>query len=135
MRLGLRRRGGARSRLPGGRGRRSRTCGGRGRGRRTCDSCGRSRGRAHVYVLCPPVTSDNVVIFLIEILAEEKLDDLVNATAVVERLDERLNDRDCTVVGPRVAPGLEIVFFGDVPMTKLARLVEMHAKVDSKRHL
>src|SRR5688572_2404946 len=125
MRLSLRRRSGACSRLP---------CS-RGRGSGTCDGCGRSRRRAHVYVLCLPVTTNDVVIFLIEILAEEKLHDLVNAAAVVERLDERLDDRDRTVVGPGVAPGLEIVFLRDVPVTKLASLVEMRAEVDSKRHL
>ena len=87
-----------------------------------------------MFCVCQYALND-VVIFLIEILAEEKLHDLVNALAVVKRLDQRLNDRHRSVVGTRVAPAFEIMLFRNVPVAKLGRFVEMRSEMNAKRDL
>src|SRR5215510_9202412 len=40
----------------------------------------------------------------------------VGRLAFVQRLNERLNDRDGAVVSTRIAPGFEIMRFGDMPV-------------------
>ena len=57
-------------------------------------------------------------------------DDFVGALAVVERLDQRLNDADGAVVGAGIAPGFEIVSFGNVPLAEFAGLVAMGAEIN-----
>jgi len=61
-------------------------------------------------------------------LAREDGNDLVRALAAVERLNERLNDADRSIVGAGVAPGLEIMRLRHMPMAKLGGLVAMRAE-------
>ena len=61
-------------------------------------------------------------------LARKNGDDFVRALAAIERLDERLNDADRSVVGAGIAPGFKIVRFRNVPLAKLGGLVAMRAE-------
>ena len=54
---------------------------------------------------------------------------------VVERRDQRLDDRDRAVVRARVAPRLEVVRLGDVPVHVHRRLVVVRREVRAERHL
>ena len=56
-------------------------------------------------------------------------------TAAVERRDQRLDDRNRSVVGANVTPGLEEVRLGDVPVTLCGGLVVVEAEVGTQRHL
>ena len=49
---------------------------------------------------------------------------------VIERRDQRLNHAERTVESARVAPGLEVVRFGDVPIAEFGSLVKMRADVN-----
>ena len=55
--------------------------------------------------------------------------------AVIERFDQRLNDRRRAVIGARVAPAFEIMFFRNVPMAMLGGFVEMQAEMNTQRDL
>ena len=61
-------------------------------------------------------------------LSSQDGDDFMGALAAVERLNQRLNDADRAVVGAGIAPGFEIVRFGNVPLAKLGGLVAMRAE-------
>ena len=53
----------------------------------------------------------------------------------IERRDERLEERDRPVDGARVAPGLEGMGLGHLPVTALGGLVVVEAEMDAQRHL
>ncbi len=63
----------------------------------------------------------------------EHLDERVRI--VVERLDERLDDRGRAVVGPPVAPLLQVVSAGQVPAGRLGRFVAEAAQVHRVAHV
>src|SRR5579862_7962876 len=63
-------------------------------------------------------------------LAGENRDDFVRGLAAIERLDQRLNDGRGAVVSARIAPGLKIVRFGNVPLAKLGSLVAMRSEIN-----
>ncbi|WP_293261834.1 hypothetical protein [Nannocystis sp.] len=56
--------------------------------------------------------------------------ELERRLAVVQRGDERLDDRDGGVGGLEVAPGLEVVRAGQAPLGELAGLVDVGTEVD-----
>ena len=65
----------------------------------------------------------------------QRVEDLqVRVRVGEERLDERLDDGERAVVGPGVAPLLEVVGARDVPGGALARLVAVEADVDRGGH-
>src|SRR6267143_2474751 len=49
---------------------------------------------------------------------------------VIERRDQRLNHAQGTVESASVAPGFEVMRFGDVPVAKFRSLVKMRAEVN-----
>ncbi len=49
---------------------------------------------------------------------------------MVQRRDQGLNHAESSVECARIAPGFEVVRFGDVPIAKFCSLVEMRAHVD-----
>src|SRR5215510_16533534 len=53
----------------------------------------------------------------------------------VERRDQRLDDRRRAVVSARVAPRLQVMRFGNMPVTKLRCLVMKQAEVDARLDL
>ena len=57
----------------------------------------------------------------------------MRALVLIERFDQRLHDGDCTVEGARIAPGFEVMSFGNMPMTEFGGLVfvlaEMYAQL------
>src|SRR5690242_6340749 len=53
----------------------------------------------------------------------------------VERRDERLNDADGAVISAGIAPGFEVVRFGNVPVAILRSLVEMRADMNDGLNL
>ena len=59
----------------------------------------------------------------------------MSALAVVKRSDERLLNRERPVEGPGVAPRLESVRFGNLPVTKLGGLIVEKAHPDAERDL
>src|SRR5262249_57622136 len=61
--------------------------------------------------------------------------DLVRGLAVVERSDEGLEDRDRPVHGAGVAPGLERMRLGPLPVAALGGLVLVEAEADAQRDL
>ena len=56
----------------------------------------------------------------------------MRALAFIERLDQRLHDRDGAVVRTRVAPRFEIVSFRNVPVTKLGSFVFVLTEVNAQ---
>ena len=85
-------------------------------------------------VLRPPVVAHQVVARTFGAVGEGG-EEFVDGAALVERLDERLNDRDRAVVRARVRPRFEEVGFGDVPVAQLRGLVVVRAEVDAEAHL
>src|SRR5579862_9691690 len=63
-------------------------------------------------------------------LAGENRDDFVRGLAPVERLDQRLNNARGAVVSAGIAPGLKIVRFRNVPLTKFGGLVAMRSEIN-----
>ena len=61
--------------------------------------------------------------------------ELVQGLAVVERRDQRLDDRRRAIVGAHIAPGFEIVRGGHVPMAEPRRLVVVEAEPDPQADL
>src|ERR1700722_2906431 len=61
-------------------------------------------------------------------LSREDADQLLCRLAAIERLDERLNDTYCSIVGASIAPRLEIMRFGHMPLAKFGRFVAMAAE-------
>src|ERR1700728_1975276 len=61
-------------------------------------------------------------------LSREDANQLMCRLAVIERLDERLNDTYCAIVGASIAPRLEIMGFGHMPLEKFGRFVAMAAE-------
>src|SRR5215510_13962172 len=55
--------------------------------------------------------------------------------AFVERRDQRLDDRHRAVVSARVAPRLQVMRFGNMPVTELRRLVVKQAEVNTRLDL
>src|SRR2546421_1846853 len=49
---------------------------------------------------------------------------------VIERRDQRLNHAEGTVESARIAPGFQVVRFGDVPVAEFGSLVKMRADVN-----
>ena len=68
-------------------------------------------------------------------IVEEGRQEFVRRPAVVQRLDERLHDRDRPVERPRVPPGLERVRLGDVPLAVLGGLVLLQTETEAQRDL
>ncbi len=64
----------------------------------------------------------------------ERGDDFESRLAVVERLDERLHDGRGAVVRPLVAPRLEVVRLGNLPVAARGRLAGDEAQVHAQRH-
>ena len=114
---------------------------------RHCDRSRRERGVRHDAVMkpaaprrlelrdrsirteCPaeagplaPVLADDVVRRPLGPVAHRR-EQLVRRLAAVERSDERLHDRDGPVVPARIAPRLEEVRLGNLPMTERRRLI------------
>ena len=58
---------------------------------------------------------------------------LVRRLAAVQRRDERLHDRRGPVEGARVAPALEKMRLGDVPLAQRRRLVVVQAQLNTER--
>src|SRR2546430_4305414 len=50
---------------------------------------------------------------------------------VVQRRNERLNHAESAIEGARIAPGFEVVRFGDMPIAEFGGLVKVRADVDS----
>ena len=48
----------------------------------------------------------------------------------VERSDQRLDHAERAVECARIAPGFEVMRFGDVPVAKFGSFIEMRAEVD-----
>src|SRR5436853_545254 len=90
--------------------------------------------RDFVESLAEPVRPDDVVRRLIE-AAEQRADDLGGMPSVVQRRDQRLLDRYRAVVRAAVAPRLEVMRLGDVPVHELRGLVVVGREVHAKRHL
>ncbi len=63
-------------------------------------------------------------------LAGENRDDFVRGLAAIQRLDQRLNDAHCAVIGAGIAPRFEIVRFGNVPLAKFGGLVAMRTETN-----
>ena len=53
----------------------------------------------------------------------------------VERRDQRLHDGDRAIVRPAIAPRLQVMRRGQMPVAKLAGLVLLQAQVDAQRGL
>ena len=69
--------------------------------------CGRCRGSGGDRLRLPKAFY-NIEIFLVEVLAEEKLDKLVGIVSAIKRFDERLNDeRTASAVGRQIVIGTE----------------------------
>ena len=94
----------------------------------------RRRGRREAGLL-GPVLAHDVVAGTLAAAFGERRQDFVRRLAAVERRDERLNDRDGAVVGPHVAPHLEVVRLGDVPLALLGGLVFVQTDVGAQPHL
>ncbi len=62
-------------------------------------------------------------------IIEQGLENFVRALATIERIDHRLHDRDCTVIGAGIGPRLEIMRSGDMPMREMAGLVVVRAEM------
>src|SRR5208337_2511110 len=60
---------------------------------------------------------------------------LVRGLALVKRGNERLDDTYGPVEGPDIAPRLEIMCLGDVPMTEFSGLVFVRPEMDSQANL
>src|SRR5262249_28352482 len=58
----------------------------------------------------------------------------VSCARLVERDNQRLNDRSCTLPGANVAPAFQVVGFWYVPMTSFRGLIEIEAVMDSQRN-
>ena len=54
--------------------------------------------------------------------------------AAIKRGDQRLGNRCGPVKGARVAPGFEVMGFGQMPMAQARRLVLIKAQVTPERH-
>src|SRR2546422_4811 len=65
-------------------------------------------------------------------LIDENGKNLGSCLAVMQRSDERLNDRHGAVMGTNVAPGFEEVSFRNMPMAQGTRLVVIEPEVDAK---
>ena len=59
----------------------------------------------------------------------------MRALALIERLDQRLDDRDRAVVGARVAPRFEIMSFRNVPVTKFGSFIFVLAEMNAQLRL
>ena len=79
-----------------------------------------------------PVGADDVV--ALRLALAEGGQDLDLRQRVVERRDQRLDDRGRPVGGAQVAPALERVRGGQVPVAALRRLVEVEPVVDPQGH-
>ena len=77
-----------------------------------------------------PVGSDQVVSRAAPLLGEDG-EHLGDGLAVVERLDQRLDEGDCPIIGAGVTPAFEVVSRGYVPVTVLRGLVLVEAQVDA----
>jgi hypothetical protein len=75
--------------------------------------------------------ANDVVARLLALGAEQGVDQLVSRLPLVERLDQRLEDRHRAVIGAGVSPGLERMRSGDVPMAEVERLVRVERPVDA----
>src|SRR5581483_4980557 len=60
---------------------------------------------------------------------------LVNRFPVIERSDQRLDDGDGAVIGPRLTPGLKIMGFWNMPVAELSRFVIVKTKVHAQLYL
>ena len=88
----------------------------------------RLSGQARRLSSIAPIRAHGVVGRLIH-AADQRAEDFVRGAAVVERGDQRLDDRHRPVVRPRVAPTLQRMHLGDVPMRQHRRLVVVRAQV------
>src|SRR5258708_19698012 len=79
-------------------------------------------------VLRLPVVLDNLKPRSVRLPVEQR-NQFMRALAVVERGNQRLDNAHRTVVGASVAPLLQIVGLGDVPVAKFAGLVVVQTKV------
>ncbi len=59
---------------------------------------------------------------------------LVSRAALVKRLDQRLGDGGGAVEGTRVAPGFQVMRFGQMPVALPRRLILKKAQMNAKRH-
>ena len=84
--------------------------------------------------LALPVVLDDVVRALVGLLGERR-QDLVGRLPVEERRDQRLDDRRGPVQGARVAPALQLVRRGHVPVAHPRGLVLVEAQVDAQADL
>src|SRR5687768_9020719 len=92
----------------------------------------RRSGLGRIDILSLPEGLYDIPVTLIEIFAEEKLNQLVLVVPAIKRFYQRLNDRHSPVVTAGVAPGFEEMFPRKVPVAIFGCFVEMKALMYSQ---
>src|SRR5581483_1574394 len=82
-----------------------------------------------------PVFGNDVVVTANRLSLRERAEDLVRGLPVIQRRDQWLLKRYCSVERPRITPGFEIVGLRDVPGAARAGFIQAEPDMHAPPHL